>query len=110
MASPMTALGLEQIRRRKGVSLNEIAESTKISTFFLQAIETEQFGKLPGGLFNRSYIKQYAAAVGISPEGLLETYAEYEAEKERQENPPAPAPGRRVSGLRWLVSLLVSQF
>jgi cytoskeletal protein RodZ len=107
MASPMTALGLEQVRRRKGVSLNQIAETTKISTFFLQAIESEQFGKLPGGVFNRSYIRQYAAAVGISEKDLLEAYAEYEAEKERQENAPAE-PRRRKAGLRWLASLLVS--
>jgi cytoskeletal protein RodZ len=108
MASSMTALGLEQIRRRKGVSLNDIAESTKISTFFLQAIESEQFGKLPGGLFNRSYIRQYADAVGISADALLDNYAEYEAEKERQENPPAPPQSRKAAGLRWLGSLLAS--
>jgi cytoskeletal protein RodZ len=103
----MTALGLEQIRRRKGVSLNQIAETTKISTFFLQAIESEQFGKLPGGVFNRSYIRQYAAAVGIAETDLLEAYAEYEAEKHRQEN-AVPEPRRRKAGLRWLASLLVS--
>jgi cytoskeletal protein RodZ len=103
----MTALGLEQIRRRKGVSLNQIAETTKISTFFLQAIESEEFGKLPGGVFNRSYIKQYAAAVGISEKDLLDAYAEYEAEKDRREN-PVPEPRRRKAGLRWLASLLVS--
>jgi cytoskeletal protein RodZ len=109
MGSSMTALGLENIRRRKGVSLQQIAESTKISTFFLEAIESEQFGKLPGGLFNRSYIRQYAAAVGIAADELLDNYAEYEAEKERQENPPAAPQNRRASGLRWLGSLLVSR-
>jgi cytoskeletal protein RodZ len=103
----MTALGLEQIRRRKGVSLNQVAETTKISTFFLQAIESEEFGKLPGGVFNRSYIRQYAAAVGIADKDLLDAYAEYEAEKDRQENSP-PEPRRRKAGLRWLASLLVS--
>jgi hypothetical protein len=113
MASLMTALGLEQMRRRKGISLNEIAEITKISTFFLQAIEREEFAKLPGGLFNRSYMRQYADAVGISADALLDNalldnYAEYEAEKERQENPPTPPLGRKAAGLRWLGSLLAS--
>ena len=107
MASPMTALNLEQIRRRSGVSLNQIAESTKISTFFLQAIETEQFGKLPGGVFTRSYIRQYAAAIGISAKDLLDSYAEYEAEKERQANAPEVL-RRKTSGLRRLGSLFAS--
>ena len=104
----MTALGLEQIRRRNGVSLNQIAESTKISTFFLQAIETEQFGKLPGGVFTRSYIRQYADAVGISAKELLDSLAEYEAEIERKAT--APELRRKTSGLRWLGSLITSCF
>ena len=108
MASSMTAQSLTQIRRRKGVTLSQIAESTKISTFFLEAIETEQFGKLPGGVFSRSYIRQYSAAVGIPDTQLLEAYAEYEAEKERQEQCPAGTQPRKQSGLRRLASLLVS--
>ena len=107
MASNTTALALDQLRRRKGLSLQQIAESTKISVFFLQAIESGQFGKLPGGLFNRSYIRQYAAAVGL-PEGhLLDAYAEYEADqlaKEQASTVPPPRP----SGLRWITSLLAS--
>jgi cytoskeleton protein RodZ len=107
MASTATALGLEQVRRRKGVSLQQIAETTKISIFFLQAIESEDFGKLPGGLFNRSYIRQYAGTVGISDAQLLDAYAEYEAElaaKEQANTPPAARP----TGFRWIASLLAS--
>ena len=103
----MTALGLEQLRRRRGVSLQQIADSTKISVFFLQAIESGQFGKLPGGVFNRSYIRQYAAAIGLAEDHLLEAYASYEADqlaKEQASTVPAPRP----SGLRWITSLLAS--
>jgi cytoskeletal protein RodZ len=107
MASLTTAQNLEQIRRRNGITLNQIADSTKISVFFLQAIETEQYGKLPGGVFTRSYIRQYAAAVGIPAKDLLDSYAEYEAEKERQANAPEDL-RRKTSGLRWLGSLLAS--
>jgi len=107
MASTTTVPSLEQIRRRKGLSLQQIAESTKISVFFLQAIENEQFGKLPGGLFNRSYIRQYAAAVGTSDDRLLDAYASYEADllaKEQATNVHRSRP----SGLRWITSLLAS--
>lgn len=59
-----------------GVSLRQIAESTKISRRFLEAIEAEQFGQLPGGIFDTSYIRQYAAAIGMDPEPALELYRE----------------------------------
>lgn len=107
MASSTTALGLEQLRRRRGLSLQQIAESTKISTFFLQAIETGQFEKLPGGLFNRSYIRQYAAAVGIAEKRLLDAYASYEADQLAKEQASNVQPSR-PSGLRWITSLLAS--
>ncbi len=107
MASSMTALGLEQIRRRKGVSLSDIAESTKIGTHFLRAIESEDFGKLPGGLFNRSYIRQYAAAVGVPEDELMRAYSEFEAEQERKTGAASPPPARG-SRLRWIASLLAS--
>lgn len=107
MASPATALGLDEIRRRKGLSLQQIADSTKISVFFLQAIEGEQFGKLPGGVFNRSYIRQYAAAVGISDAGLLDACAEYEADQLAKEQ-ASTAPVARPSRIRWFASLIAS--
>lgn len=108
MASSKTVLGLEQIRRRKGISLQQIADSTKISNFFLSAIENEQFAKLPGGVFNRSYIRQYAAAIGIPENNLLDRYAAYEAEREAEENRTVATPPRRSYGLRWITSLIAS--
>ena len=106
MASTTTAPSVEQLRQSKGLSLHQIAESTKISLFFLKAIETGQFSKLPGGVFNRSYIRQYASAVGISDRHLLDAYAQYEADQLAREQ-AAVAP-TRTSGLRWISSLLTS--
>jgi cytoskeletal protein RodZ len=96
------------MRRRNGISLREVADSTKISMLFLQAIENEQFSKLPGGVFNRSYIKQYAAAARISEEALLQRYEAYEAEVARSEEPARPAPPRRAFRLRWIASFIVA--
>ena len=104
MAFTTTALGLEELRQGKGLSLHQIAESTKIGIFFLKAIETGQFAKLPGGVFNRSYIRQYATAVGISDRQLLEAYARYEADQIASEQ--AAVATTRPSGLRWISSLL----
>jgi cytoskeletal protein RodZ len=67
-------LDLAAIRQSKGVTLDHIIETTKISKRFLQAIEEYDFDKLPGGVFNTSYIRQYARAVDIDECELLESY------------------------------------
>src|SRR5207245_1893321 len=74
MASSMSVLQLEQRRRKHGVSLESIADQTKISTRFLRAIESEEYEKLPGGVFNTSYIRQYASCIGFPEQKLLEHY------------------------------------
>ena len=53
-ASVVPQLNLARTRERRGISLKQIAESTKISVRFLQAIESEEFGELPGGIFSTS--------------------------------------------------------
>jgi len=68
-------LSLEAHRRKAGVSLESIAERTKISSRFLRAIECEEFEKLPGGIFDSNYIRQYAVAIGYPEQDILELYA-----------------------------------
>lgn len=72
--SKHTQLNLQSRRVDCGLSLEKIAESTKISIRFLQAIEDEEFEKLPGGIFNRSYLRQYADAIGFDEGKLLAFY------------------------------------
>ena len=67
-------LNLATLRQRKGITLEQIAEATKISTRFLRAIEDEEFDKLPGGIFNTSYLRQYAECLGIDGSKLLARY------------------------------------
>lgn len=67
-------LGLSTIRRNRGISLEQIADSTKISIRSLEAIERGEFGKLPGGIYNTSYIKQYARAIDYDESALLAVY------------------------------------
>ena len=65
---------LAGIRASKGISLQDIACSTKITLRYLQAIERGEFNKLPGGVYNVNYIRQYARAVEIDESGLLDHY------------------------------------
>ena len=61
-------------RISEGVSLELICERTKISRHFLEAIEERAYHLLPGGIFDISYIRQYAEQIGYSAESLLEDY------------------------------------
>jgi cytoskeletal protein RodZ len=69
-----SVLGLATIRRNRGISLEQIAESTKINIRSLKAIEGGDFQKLPGGVYNTSYIRQYAKAIDFDEAELLAFY------------------------------------
>jgi cytoskeletal protein RodZ len=61
-------------RRERGITLDHIANTTKISVRSLKAIEEADFAKLPGGIYNTSYIRQYARAIDVDEYELVETY------------------------------------
>jgi cytoskeletal protein RodZ len=65
---------LRQAREARNITLQEIAASTKISSRALQALEDEHFEKLPGGVFNKGFVRAYARCVGLDEE---KTIAEY---------------------------------
>jgi len=74
----LPALGaqMKQERERKGISLDDAAKATKISTRFLRAIETDDFEQLPGGIFNKGFIRAYARLLGMDPEEAVSEYLE----------------------------------
>jgi cytoskeleton protein RodZ len=69
----MTSFG-ENLRRQRelrGISLHEIAEATKIGVRFLRALEEGRLDVLPGGVFQKSFVRQYAIQVGLDPEVVV---------------------------------------
>jgi cytoskeleton protein RodZ len=74
----MATLGqqLKQSREEKNISLQEIAESTHISIRFLQAIENDAYDVLPGGVFNRAFVRKFARQVGFDEEQAVNLYQE----------------------------------
>ncbi len=66
--------GLRREREMRGVSLEEISTTTKINMRFLRALEAEDFAKLPGGLFTRSFLRAYADYLGLEPDRVLAEY------------------------------------
>ncbi len=67
-------LGLATIRQNRGISLEQISEWTKISIRSLKAIECGDFSKLPGGIYNTNYLRQYARAIDFDESELLAYY------------------------------------
>lgn len=73
-----TANGLGDFLRRerelRQISLDEVAERTKISRRYLEAIEDERYDRLPGETFVRGFIRSYAQSVGLDPDDTLLIY------------------------------------
>ena len=61
-------------REMRKVALDEIAAATKIGTRSLKALEDEEFGKLPGGIFNKGFVRAYARFLGINEEQAVADY------------------------------------
>ncbi len=81
----MKAFGdrLRQAREAKGVSIRAVAESTRISEPYLHALERSDLEALPGGVFDKGYIKSYAQFLDIDPKPLLESYGIEELKRGR---------------------------
>jgi cytoskeletal protein RodZ len=61
-------------REKKEISLDDVSNVTKISARMLQAIEQEHFDQLPGGVFNKGFIRAYSKHLGLDPEEAVTDY------------------------------------
>jgi cytoskeletal protein RodZ len=75
---------LRQARERRGISLRQIAASTKISAAALEALERNDISKLPGGIFSRAFVRAYAVEVGLDPDDTVKEFLD----RFNQEPPP----------------------
>jgi cytoskeleton protein RodZ len=100
---------LRQERVGKGLAIDDIARDTRIAPRFLEAIETDDYSSLPGLIFTRNFVRQYALTLQLDPDPLL-------AELPKQDESTAPLPNppaRRRSSYnrnRQLRSLVYSIF
>ena len=113
---------LRREREMRGISLDEIAQHTKISTRMLEAIESDRFELLPGGVFNRSFVLHYARYIGLDENqvgaefdlangtavevDILKVVAQ--REQRALEPPPAATPGPSRTALQRLALVMVS--
>src|SRR5882672_5192573 len=96
----MSSVGtyLRELRQRRGVSLEEIARTTRVAQRYLESIEADTFDTLPSPVFTRGFIRAYCQALGEPPDEAL---AAYEGREERaaaatpqQPAVPVRRPGR----------------
>lgn len=106
---PSTPFGehLKREREMRGVSLEEIAAATRISTRFLEAIENERWDQLPGGVFNRGFIRSIARFLGLDEDSLVAEYAL--GLKDNAETRVAVVlPGERPRSWRTVVAVILA--
>jgi cytoskeletal protein RodZ len=91
-ASELASFGEELRREReiRGISLKEIADATKISRRFLEAIERNDHRTLPAPVFTRGFVREYARYVGLAAEDMVNRYNFAAARDDRIEKPVLP--------------------
>jgi cytoskeletal protein RodZ len=108
---------LRDARERRGVSLRQIANATKISVGVLEALERNDISRLPGGIFGRGFVRSYAIEVGLDPETTIQDFiAQFPNDSvtaghpasDRVEDTEAVESDRRTAGtFLWLMVISV---
>ena len=65
---------MKRAREAKGVSLRQIAETTKLSVRVLEALERNDISLLPGGIYSRAFVRSFAVEVGMDPEQTVREF------------------------------------
>lgn len=110
----------EELRRERElreVSIREIADTTKISTRFLEAIEGGDFSSLPAPVFTRGFIREYANYLGLDAEEIVDRYMSIVERQERAREHEEEEMRERISGrlpiasgnaLKWILIAVVA--
>lgn len=96
----MTDFGgtLRRAREARGLSLQEIAATTKISASVLEALERNDVSKLPGGIFSRSFVRSYASEIGLDPDTTINDFLErFKDEPEAPRTPVVRIPDEEIA-------------
>jgi cytoskeleton protein RodZ len=97
---------LREARKIRGLTLHQVAESTKLSATTLQFIERNEFNRLPGGIFLKGHLRAYAAEVGLEPDKVVHEYlSQFPAATEELPIVRAPAIRSAHAGRHLLVTV-----
>jgi cytoskeleton protein RodZ len=89
----------EELRRERElrrITLREVSEATKISLRHLEALERNDFQHLPGGVFNRGFVRAYSQFIGVDPEAMVNSYLLEQKSQDAKHNTHEQSRGRSV--------------
>lgn len=92
-------------RERSGVTLESIAQATKVPASLFAALERGDCSRWPAGLYSRAYVRAYAEAIGINPEEAVEDFAAAFATVVQPDGEPGDAPRPRPKGPRLRLTM-----
>jgi cytoskeletal protein RodZ len=94
---PGSAFGprLRHERERRQITLQAIADDTKISRSLLEALERDDVSRWPSGIFRRAFVRSYAEAIGLNADEVVREFAE----RFPDPNEPAPPPPQDAAQL-----------
>ena len=96
---------LKRERELREVSMEELTKATRISARFVEALENEDWAKLPGGVFGHGFVRTIARYLGLNEETLL---GEYDSARAEHSPAPPPKPEERIpSPPKWLPAAAV---
>jgi transcriptional regulator with XRE-family HTH domain len=75
---------LRRIRVQRGFSLEQLAASTKVSIALWKGLERNDFSRWPTGIYARSYVRDYAAAIGVDPESTVDDFCRWFPQGDRR--------------------------
>lgn len=102
---PVESLGAELRKQReiREVTLKEIADATKISKRYLEALEQDDFVSLPAPVFTRGFVREYARYIGLNSEEMASRYSQLiGAPPETSATPVTPASAKKPEGLPFI--------
>ena len=73
---------LQQARESRGTTIAEVAEQTRISPLYIEAIENNDYRTLPGGIFNKGFVKSYSKYVGLDEQEAIQDYIQLISQQE----------------------------
>ena len=99
---------LKREREMRGVGLEEISAATRISTRFLAALENERWHELPGGVFNRGFIRAVARYLGLDEEALIAEYSLVTNDPPKMAVWATAPAGARAPLVPWIILLIIA--
>ena len=99
---------LRRQRELREISLREVAEVTKISLRYLEALEQDEFDVLPAPVFAKGFLRQYAGYVGLNPDEVVNSYLTALQEREPDENQHEWSPPPKKPLWEWTSGLLLA--